>query len=397
MTDPLQAFLTQHPLHFQYFNIMASASTARAMLGEGGPVGKVHTHVDPDREYLNFSTSNYLGFSQHPDVVQAAKSALDKYGTGSNGSPVLSGYYDLHQQLEQELANLYETDAALVCSSGFSANIIALTTLLSKDFDVYIDQRTHGSIFFSAGMSGCKLRVFDGTQPDSLVRKLKASKPDRKRAILTCGVFSMTGEIAPLPELRRLADQYDAMLVVDDAHGFGVLGQNGFGSLEHFGMASDQIDLMIGTMSKTLGGCGGYITGRNEIINKLRISAPPYLLSASIPPSVAAGALAALSLLRSDGSKLAAHVRKTNRALANILSEFEMSVDGGHAAISALVTGNLDSCAKLARGLQDNGVLAHGISAPGVRPGHERIRFNVMAKHSMDDVEVVAATLRQLL
>ena len=397
MNDPLQAFLTQHPLHFQYFNVMTSASSARTTLGEGGPVGKIHTTIDPGQEYINFSTSNYLGLSQRPEVISAAKAALERYGTGANGSPVLSGYYEPHHTLEQELADLYRTDAALVCSSGFTANIITLTTLLSKEYDVFIDQRSHGSIFFSASLAGCKLRVFDGTQPDSLLRKLKASKADRKRAILTCGVFSMTGEIAPLPELQQLAGEYEAMLIVDDAHGFGVVGSNGLGSLEHFGMTSDSVDVLVGTMSKTLGGCGGYITGKTSVISKLRIGAPPYLLSASIPPAIAAGVLAALRVVRSEGGKLSEHVRTLNALLAKGLSEFGYTVDGGEAAISALVTGNLESCAELAQGLQNKGILAHGISTPGVRAGHERIRFNVIAPHSTEDINAVLRAVRDLI
>lgn len=396
MSDPLQTFMMQHPLNFQYFNVMTSASRARTTLGEGGPIGKVHTILNPNQEYINFSTSNYLGLSQRSEVISAVKSALEMYGTGANGSPVLSGYYEPHYALEQELADLYETDSALVCSSGFTANIITLTTLLSKEYDVFIDHRSHGSIFFSAKLAGCKLRVFDGTQPDSLLRKMKASKAGRKRAILTCGVFSMTGQIAPLPELRSFAAEYDAMLIVDDAHGFGVVGPNGLGSLEHFGVPSDSVDVLVGTMSKTLGGCGGYITGKNSVISKLRVSAPPYLLSASIPPATAAGVLSALRIIRSEGKKLSQRVRTLNASLAKGLSELGCKVDGGEAAISALVTGNLERCAELAQGLQNNGILAHGISVPGVRKGYERIRFNVIAEHSPEDIAAVLSAIRDL-
>jgi len=378
----------------QYFSLMSSSSRGRANIGFYSSDDKLSNIVAAEQKHqldnveerntINFSTSNYLGLGQSPEVVEAAKQALDEFGTGSNGSPILSGYYRVHHELEKQLSHVHGYDDTMLTSSGFIANIMVMTTLFSKGDTIFLEKNTHGSIIMGAGLSGATVRLFSENNADSLEKLLKKTTSGKK-LIVTCGVFSMSGHISDLPALAQLAKKYDALLMIDDAHAFGVIGPNGYGTVEHFGMHPDQVDIHVGTLSKSLSACGGYISARKEIIRFLRLSALPYLLSASLPPSIAASALKALSILQDNGKQMThalssrVHYFKEGLAKAGIHSL-------GDSAIVVIPMEDTEKTMRLSHFLHSHNIYANGIVPPGVRRGEERIRFNITMTHSFEDL-----------
>lgn len=389
----------------QYFSIMNSASRGKANIGFFDDGNSMSNIVVSDQKHgldkvtlkdaINFSTSNYLGLGQDPDVVAAAKNAIDQFGTGANGSPVLSGYYQVHHELERQLSLSHHCDDTMITSSGFIANIIVMTSLFNKGDTIYLEKNTHGSIIMGAGLSGAKIKLYSENDFEKLEKLLQKDSSNRK-LIVTCGVFSMTGLISDLPRLSHLAKQYKALLMIDDAHGLGVIGEKGLGTLDHFNMKSSDVDIHVGTLSKSLSACGGYITGSKELIRFLRVSALPYLLSASIPPAVTASALAALTKLQSNGKQMSAELRSRVQFFKTCLNN--LNIDNiGESAIVVIPISNAEKTMAASNYLQDHGIYANGIIPPGVRKGDERIRFNITLTHDYADLEYTANTVAKAL
>jgi 8-amino-7-oxononanoate synthase len=380
----------------QYFSLLTSASLAKTTIGfyvnEDRSSNLVlrknkHTLEAIDyKEVINFSTSNYLELGQKDKVVQAAINALHKYGTGSNGSPVLSGYYDLHHQLEKELSELHGYEDCILFSSGFMANLSLFTSLFDHQDVVYLEKYTHGSIIMGAKLSGAKIRIFEENSVEYLETLLKKDKEKRHKVIATCGVFSMNGKITNLPELVRLSKKYNATLVVDDAHAFGVIGKDGYGTVNHFQINAEDIHIHVGTLSKSLSGSGGYICAKKEIIDFLRISSLQYMLSASLPPSIVAASLQALNIIKNEGKVLSKRLREKQQLFRTMLSDNNIKSDG-ESAIVVLPISDLDKTLKISQYLLENNIYANAIIPPGVRRGDERIRFNITLGHSTSDLE----------
>ena len=301
----------------QYYSIMNSPSRSKANIGFLKTNNRAENIVtcNPQlrsnleyRDVINYSTSNYLGLGQNKQVKKDIIDALEKYGSGANGSPILSGYYTVHTELEQALSDFHGYEDTLLTSSGFVANFMLLTSLFSKGDTVFLEAHTHGSIVMGARLSGANVKIYsenNTTDLDRIVSKCSS----KKKLIITCGVFSMSGKISNLPEITKIAKKYQCLLAVDDAHGLGVIGRNGRGTTEFHGLSAQDVDIHIGTLSKSLSASGGYISAKKTVIKYLRLKGMPYILSASLPPMVVAGALSALTILTQEGEKLTDNLR----------------------------------------------------------------------------------------
>ncbi len=382
----------------QYFFIMNGASVANTNIGFYKSDSKLDNlitscnkhslHNIEEVDVINYSTSNYLGLGQNEEVLKASIKALRTFGTGSNGSPALSGYYKLHHSLEKELSIMHNYDDTILVSSGFMANIMVLTTLFSKHNTIFLEKNSHGSIIMGAKLSGAKIKLFEENNTEQLEKLLKNDK-SKNKLIVTCGVFSMSGKITDLPQIIKLAKQYNCMTMLDDAHAFGIIGKNGLGTVEYYGLKSSNIDIHVGTLSKSLSASGGYICAKKEIIKILRITSLPYVLSASIPPVVVAGAIHSLKIIKQNGKQLSEELIKKQKFFKNELLKRGIKAIG-ESAIVVIPIGNTDETLRITKYLHQNKIFANGITVPGVRKGKERIRFNITLNHSFNNLKYTA-------
>jgi 8-amino-7-oxononanoate synthase len=340
---------------------------------------------------IMLGSNNYLGLTGDERVKQGALQALDQYGTGLTGSRFLNGTTALHLTLEQELADWLETEAALVFSTGHQANLGALGTILGPGDTVIADSGDHASILDGCILSGAKLRVFRHNRLDLLEKRLRQAEQEGGGVLVVVdGVFSMEGDVAPLPEIADLCGRYGARLMVDEAHALGVLGARGAGTSELLGV-EDRVDLRMATFSKSLASCGGVIAGPSDVIEFLRIQSRPFMFTASGVPAAVGAALAAVRICRSDeGRELFAKVLDNARHLHAGLSELGFRVveptrlgDGGEIVtpVVPVVVGDDWKAAFLWKALYDAGVFVNVALHPAVPPAGALLRTSVMATH----------------
>jgi 7-keto-8-aminopelargonate synthetase-like enzyme len=387
----------------QYFSIMNGASVANTNIGfykSNIKLENLITSCDKHNlcnieeiDVINYSTSNYLGLGQNKEVVKASIEALTTFGTGSNGSPILSGYYKSHHNLEKELSEIHNYDDTLLVSSGFMANIIVLTTLYSKNDTIFLEKNSHGSIIMGAKLSGAKIKLFEENNTEQLEKLLKNDK-SKNKLIVTCGVFSMSGKITNLPLIVKLAKQNNCMTMLDDAHAFGIIGENGLGTVEYHNLKSSDIDIHVGTLNKSLSASGGYICAKQEVIKYLRLKALPYILSASIPPVIVAGATKSLEIIKKDGKELSKELIEKQEFFKKELLKNNIEAIGD-SAIVVIPIGNTERTLKISKFLHENKIYANGIIPPGVRRGQERIRFNITLTHSFDDLKYTIEIIKK--
>ncbi len=343
---------------------------------------------------IMLGSNNYLGLTGDERVKQGARDALDRYGTGLTGSRFLNGTIDLHVELERELADWMGTDDALVFTTGHQANLGALGTILGPEDTVIADSGDHASILDGCLLSRAKLRPFRHNRLDLLEKQLgKAQNDSGGVLVVVDGVYSMEGDVAPLPEIVRLSKQYGARLMVDEAHAFGVLGARGAGTCELFGVEQD-VDLRMATFSKSLASCGGVIAGSNEVIEYLRIAARPFIFTASGVPASVGATLAAVRICRSDeGRELFAKVLSNAAYLRRGLSELGYKVlppaqmaDGSEiiTPVVPVVVGDDWQAVLLWKALYEAGVFVNVAIHPAVPPGGALLRTSVMATHDTD-------------
>jgi len=352
----------------------------RRLEGPAGPIVEME-----GAERIMLGSNNYLGLTADPRVQQAARDALDKYGTGLTGSRLLNGTLDLHLQLEAELAAWMGTEEAIVFSTGHQANVGTLGTILAPGDTVIVDSADHASILDGCLVSKAKLRPFKHQRLDLLEKMLSRAVNDGGGVLVVVdGVFSMEGDIAPLPRIVELCKAYGARLMVDEAHGAGVLGARGAGASELLGVEGD-VDLRMGTFSKSLASCGGFIAGSHEVIDFLRISSRAFLFTASGVPAAVGAALAALRIIRSpEGPQLFARVLENAEYLSSGLKQLGFAVIQGEPAITPVVPVLVEDDWKavlLWRALYDAGVYVNVAIHPAVGPGGALLRTSVMATH----------------
>src|SRR3990172_2769199 len=256
------------------------------------------------REVILLSSNNYLGLASHPEIKKAAVSAIEKYGCGSGASRLISGSMELHKELEEKIASFKKTESAILFNSGYTANLGVLSSICGKGDVIFCDKLNHASIIDGCLLSGAELKRYPHKDIDALERLIKLTPPyikggargGKKRLIVTDGIFSMDGDIAPLREIVRLAKRYSAILMIDDAHATGVLGKNGRGTVEYFGL-NDSIDIIMGTLSKAVGSFGGFVAGRKKLIEFLVNKARSFIYTTSLPPSVIASSISAIDII----------------------------------------------------------------------------------------------------
>jgi len=353
----------------------------RTLEGPAGPVVEMEGAAR-----IMLGSNNYLGLTADERVIEAARAALQTYGTGLTGSRLLNGTIKLHLELEEEIADWMGTEEALVTSTGAQANLTALGTLLAPGDTVVADSGDHASILDGCILSRAKLRAFRHNRMDKLERSLqKARDDDGGILVVVDGVFSMEGEIAPLPQIAELCTMYGARLMVDEAHGAGVLGARGAGAAELLGI-EDRTDLRMGTFSKSLASCGGFLAGTHEVIDYLRVQSRAFLFTASNVPSSVGAALAAVRIIRSaEGPPLLARVLDNAAYLHAGLKERGFKVvehEGDHMTpIVPVIVGDDWKAVLLWRALFDAGVFVNVAIHPAVPPGGALLRTSVMATH----------------
>ena len=338
------------------------------------------------REVLNFCANNYLGLADHPDVIAAAHAALDRWGFGMASVRFICGTQDVHKQLEARISAFLRTDDTILYSSCFDANGGLFETLLGEGDAVISDELNHASIIDGVRLSKARRFRYRNRDLADLERCLVESRDAGRRLIATDGVFSMDGYLAPLDEICALADRHDALVMVDDSHAVGFVGEHGGGTPELFGV-QDRVDVVTGTLGKALGGAsGGYVSGRGELVALLRQRSRPYLFSNAVAPVVAAASITAIDLAESSGELRARLRANTARFRARMTAEgFELPP--GEHPITPVMIGDAATAGRMADLLLDHGVYAIGFSYPVVPQGKARIRIQLSAAHSLADVD----------
>lgn len=380
-----------------------------------GPQG-AHVKID-GREVILLCSNNYLGLADHPKLKEATIRAVEKYGVGSGASRLVSGTMKLHKELEERIARFKGTEAAVVFNSGYTANTSVIPALVGKGDIVFSDKLNHASIVDGCILSKAEFKRYPhkdveglermmegsafGDSPDSTTqdgdspcstaslcsaRKQGQSPNVSRKLIVTDSIFSMDGDIAPLPEILSLAKKYDAMLMVDDAHATGVLGKRGSGGLEHFGLEGKENLIQMGTLGKALGIFGAYMAGSRELIDYLINKARGFIFSTSLPPSVLASSIAAIDLVEDEPELRQALWEKT-WYLKKGLDSLGFDTMGSESPIIPVLIGDAAKTMEFSRRLMDEGIFVSGIRPPTVPEGKSRLRVTVMATHSYEDLD----------
>ena len=337
------------------------------------------------KERVMMGSNNYLGLTHHPAVLSAAKAALERYGSGCTGSRFLNGTLDLHEKLEAELAEFFGKESCLVFSTGYQANLAVISGLVGRGDVVVLDKLDHASIVDGAKMSHGETVRFNHGDLGSLERRLQKVPAGSGTMVIVDGVYSMEGDIADLPALLKLTQKYAAALVVDDAHSVGVLGPNGEGTAAHHGV-TDEIDLIVGTFSKSLASIGGFAAGSETVIHFLKHHARPLIFTAALPPANTAGVLAALEVMRREPDRRA-RLWENTRRLQEGLRGLGYDIGPTETPIVPVLIGPMDKTFLFWRKLFDAGVFTNPVVPPAVPPSQCRLRTSLMATHTPEQID----------
>ncbi len=351
---------------YPYFRTISSAQDTEVLM-EG-------------KRVLMLGSNSYLGLTNHPKIKEAAQAAVEKYGTGCAGSRFLNGTLDIHLELEMALAKLVKKEAVLLYSTGFQVNLGVISALVSKGDYVIGDKSNHASIVEGCLLAQGKFLRFPHRDLGALENRLQQLNPESGKLLVVDGVFSMEGDIVELPEICRIAEEYNAAVMVDDAHAIGVLGRNGAGTAAHFGL-TDRVHLIMGTFSKSLASLGGFIGADAATIDFLKHHSRPMIFSASISPANAAAVLAALQIMISEPERIARLWHNTGRMKAGLIS-LGFDLGESETPILPVYCRDLMLAFQLCRRLQEEGVFVNPVVSPAVAPGQELIRISLMATHT---------------
>ena len=353
-------------------------------------------HYD-GREVINLASNNYLGLANHPKLIEAALAATRAFGVGSGAVRTIAGTMRIHMELEEKIARFKSVEACVVFQSGFAANAGTVSAILGKEDFILSDELNHASIVDGARLSRATIKVFrhkDIAHCEELLQQV-ASEPGKK-LVITDGVFSMDGDIGPVDKLAALAEKYGAIMMVDDAHASGVLGSNGRGSIDHFGMHG-RVDVQVGTLSKAIGALGGYVCGTRELIDYLHHRARPFLFSTSHPPSVAATCIAAFDILENEPDRIERLWSNTRYFQAELkragFNIGGISTPATETPITPIIVGEGRAAMDFSRALFEEGVMGTGIAFPTVPEGKARIRLIVTSEHTRAQLDRALETL----
>ena len=338
------------------------------------------------QDILMFGSNSYLGLTNHPKLKEASKAAIDKYGSGCAGSRFLNGTLDIHIELENKLAEFVGKDGALVFSTGFQVNLGVISAIPGRHDYIIIDELDHACIIDGSRLSYAnKVWKYKHNDMDSLEKLLQKCEPDKIKLIAIDGVFSMEGDIAKLPEIVKLAKKYDANIFLDDAHSLGVLGKNGRGTADHFGV-TDDVDMIMGTFSKSLASIGGFVAADNDTINFLKHNARSLIFSASIAPANAASVLAALELIQEEPERLDKLWDNTHYAM-KLLTEAGFDTGQTQTPIIPIMIRDDYKTFQLTKSLLEDGVFVNPVVSPAVPSTSSLIRYSLMATHTKAQIE----------
>lgn len=345
------------------------------------------------KSYVLLGSNSYLGLSVDPKVVESAKLALEKYGTGSGGSRLVSGSFDLHRMLEERIARFKNTESSILFSSGYLANIGTISALVGSDDIIYSDELNHASIIDGARLSRSTVRIYKHLDLNHLQELIESDKNTKcRKLIVTDTVFSMDGDLVPLPELVGISEKYGCILMIDEAHATGVLGKRGSGATEHFGV-EDRVPVVMGTLSKAVGSLGGYIAGSKELIDFIRNRVRSYIFDTSLPPASLAASITAIDIIENEPER--------REHLWNMVNKFKTGIeDSGlrvlpsHSAIIPVLIGDAEPALNFAKMLRENGVFTPAVRPPSVPHGMCRIRVTIMATHTQEHIDTALKAFR---
>ncbi len=381
LRDAINDLKAQH-LHFRL----------RILEGEQKPIATVD-----GKEVINLSSNNYLGLTTHPALRRAAIEAIRKYGVGSGAVRSIVGTMKIHMELEEQIARFKGTEACVVFQSGFTANAGTVSAILGKEDLIVSDELNHASIIDGCRLSKAAIKVFKHKDASDCERILQETRDwSGHKLLVTDGVFSMDGDIAPLPQLCDLAEKYNCIMMVDDAHSSGVLGRNGRGTVDHLG-CHGRVDIQVGTLSKAIGSIGGYVCGSRDLIDFLYHRGRPFLFSTSHPPSVTATCQAAFALLDSTaGEKLIKRLWSNTKFFKRKLKRLGFDTGKSETPITPIMVGDAAKAFEFSRQLFDEGLLALAIGYPTVAQGKARLRTIVTATHKRADLERATEILERV-
>ncbi len=387
--------------HIALFDKCKNFTRAREVQAAGlYPYFKPITHsedtvvVIEGKPRIMMGSNNYLGLTHHPEVLAAAKAALERYGSGCTGSRFLNGTLDLHEQLEAELADFFGKEACLVFSTGYQANLGLISGLVGRGDVVFLDKLDHASIVDGAKMSQGETLRFNHGDLAGLERKLQKVDDGTGVMVIVDGIYSMEGDIADVPGLLKITQKYGAALAIDDAHSVGVLGPKGDGTAAHFDL-TDEVDLIVGTFSKSLASIGGFAAGTDTVIHYLRHHARPMIFTAALPPSNTAGVLAALHVLQREPERRA-QLWENARRLQDGLRSLGFDIGPTETPIVPVLIGPLDKTFLFWRKLFDAGVFTNPVVPPAVPPSQCRLRTSLMATHTPEQIDLALDVFGQL-
>lgn len=337
------------------------------------------------KEVIQLSSNNYLGLTTHPRLKVAALEAVRTYGAGTGSVRTIAGTFSMHERFEEKLARFKHTEAALVFQSGFTANVGVIASILGEEDVVISDELNHASIIDGIRLTKASRRIYRHADLDDLEKALKETQSARTRLVVTDGVFSMDGDIAPLKEIVELCERYDAIVMVDDAHASGVLGKNGRGTVDHFGLHG-RVHIQVGTLSKAIGVLGGYVAGSRTLRDYLIHRARPFLFSTSHPPAVTAACSAAIDVLLEE-PELIDRLWENTRFFKEGLRKLGFDIGDSQTPITPVIVGEGAKAMALSDALFEEGVYAQGIAYPTVPKGKARVRTIVTATHTREDLQ----------
>lgn len=343
------------------------------------------------RDYLNFCSNDYLGLANHPDLVQSFKNAADTYGVGSGASHLINGHSSAHQNLELELAEFTGRDRALLFSTGYMANLGVISALCGRNDVVLQDRLNHASLIDAALLSRATLKRYRHNDYAHLEETLKQAKGNRK-LIVTDGVFSMDGDLAPMPELASVAQQHQAWLMVDDAHGIGFLGEKGSGTLEQFNLSQQEVPILMGTLGKALGTFGAFIAGSEELIETLIQNARTYIYTTALPPAVAAATRTSLGLIKTESWRRQ-HLAELIGTFRSGAERIGLNLMPSQTPIQPLHVGDAKQAIAISEELRRAGFLISAIRPPTVPEGTSRLRITLTAGHTDQHIAALLEAL----
>ena len=345
------------------------------------------------KEYVSFSSNNYLGLANHPKVKEAAINAIEQYGCGAGASRLIVGTMELHDRLEKRIAQFEGKPASILFCSGYVANVGTITSLVGEGDAIIVDRLNHASIIDAARLSGAKLLVYPHKNVAKLEQILESYKKYKRKLIVTDAVFSMDGDFAPLKEIVALAKKHKAMTMIDEAHATGVIGESGRGVAEHLNVFKD-IDIIMGTLSKAIGSLGGYVVGSRKLIEYLQNKARSFIYTTALPPAVCAASIAAFDIIETQASIRDRFWQRVN-LLKKGLKDIGFDTMGTESHIIPIYIGDAETAMEFSRYLYKNSILVPAIRFPTVPKGTARLRVTVIATHTRRDINRLITVLEE--